>query len=177
MFTKGGATHHYLWPNFHATWPLLVNPNNTLYQGATAVIPPWRIPALNTLILLTSAATLTWAHWGLLKERRRQLLIGLGLTILLGVTFEALQIHEYIVAYTELNLTLKSGIYGSIFFMITGLHAVHVTLGAIMLSVIFIRCLKGHFLPAHHFGFEAVAWYWHFVDVVWLFLFVFVYWL
>lgn len=175
--TKGSATHQYLWPNFKAVWPLLVNPNPTLYPGPKGVIYPWHIPALNTLILLSSAATLTWAHWGLKKDNRRQLIIGLALTVILGFTFEGFQIHEYISAYTELKLTLASGIYGTTFYTLTGLHAMHVTIGAIMLTIIMIRCIRGHFLPEHHFGFEAVSWYWHFVDVVWLFLFIFVYWL
>jgi cytochrome c oxidase subunit 3 len=175
--SKGSATHHYLWPNFQAVWPLLVNPNPQLFPGPKGVVETWSIPALNTLILLTSAVTLTIAHWGLKKGKQTQLILGLIATIALGFTFEGFQIHEYVKAYTELGLTLSSGIYGSTFFMLTGLHAMHVTIGAIMLTIILIRCLRGHFLPQHHFGFEAVSWYWHFVDVVWLFLFVFVYWL
>jgi cytochrome c oxidase subunit III len=177
MLTKGNATHHVLWPNFQAIWPMLTNPNPQLFPGPKGVISTWGIPALNTLLLLSSAVTVTWAHWGLRKENRRQLVIGLVITILLGAIFESLQVHEYIEAYTELHLTLASGMYGTTFFTLTGLHAAHVTIGIIMLSVILIRCLKGHFLPEHHFAFEAVSWYWHFVDVVWLFLFVFVYWL
>ena len=93
------------------------------------------------------------------------------------MTFEGFQIYEYTEAYNELNLTLASGIYGTTFFTLTGLHAMHVSMGIIMLTIILIRSLKKHFLPEHHFAFEAVSWYWHFVDVVWLFLFVFVYWL
>jgi cytochrome c oxidase subunit 3 len=177
MFYKGTATHHYLWPNFKYVWPLLSNPNPTLYQGPKEVIYTWGIPALNTLILLSSAATVTWAHWGLQKGNRRQLIIGLICTIILGAIFEGFQAHEYIEAYTDFHLTLASGIYGTTFFTLTGLHAMHVSIGVIMLTIILIRCLKGHFLPEHHFAFEAVSWYWHFVDVVWLFLFVFVYWL
>ncbi|HLB42873.1 MAG TPA: cytochrome c oxidase subunit 3 [Gammaproteobacteria bacterium] len=177
LLTKGSATHQYLWPKFQAIWPLLTNPNPQLYPGPKAVMETWGIPALNTLILLSSAVTVTWAHWGLKKDNRRQLMIGLILTIILGFIFEGFQIGEYYHAYTELGLTLASGIYGSTFFTLTGLHAAHVTIGAMMLTIILIRCLKGHFLPEHHFAFEAVSWYWHFVDVVWLFLFVFVYWL
>lgn len=176
MYT-GTATHEYLWPNFKAVWPLLTNPNPTLFVGPNAVVETWGIPALNTLILLSSAVTVTWAHWGFKKGNNRQIIIGLALTILLGAIFEGFQAHEYIKAYTEYGLTLSSGIYGSTFFTLTGLHAMHVSIGVIMLSVIFIRTLKGHFLPEHHFAFEAVSWYWHFVDVVWLFLFIFVYWL
>lgn len=177
MLTKGPNTHQLLWPHFQAEWPLLVNPNPKLFPGPEGVIPTWGIPALNTFILLSSALTVTWAHWGLKKDRRKQVLIGLALTILLGCIFEGFQAHEYIHAYTELGLTLASGIYGTTFFTLTGLHAMHVSIGVIMLTVILIRCIRRHFLPEHHFGFEAVSWYWHFVDVVWLFLFVFVYWL
>lgn len=176
-FSRGSATHEYLWPHFQATWPLLANPNPEKFHAPRAVIGAWGIPALNTFILLTSALTLTWAHWGLKKAASWQLIVGLILTIILGFTFEGFQIHEYREAYQELSLTLASGIYGTTFFMLTGLHAMHVTVGAIMLTIILFRCLKGHFLPEHHFAFEAVSWYWHFVDVVWLFLFVFVYWL
>lgn len=171
-----GVTHM-LWPKFSAVWPLLKNPNPELYPDPKDVIDAWGIPALNTLILLTSGVTVTIAHWGLVKKKRPLLIIGLFFTIALGITFISFQAYEYIHAYHALNLTLNSGIYGSTFFMLTGFHGAHVTIGTIMLIVILLRCLKGHFTPEHHFGFEAVAWYWHFVDVVWLFLFVFVYWL
>ena len=174
--SNGSSTHQYLWPKFQYIWPLLTNPNSIVFPGPKTVIPTWGIPALNTIILLSSALAVTWAHWGLKKEVRWQLLLGLILTIILGCTFEGFQIYEYHHAYTELNLTLASGIYGTTFFTLTGLHAMHVTVGTIMLMVILVRCLRGHFMPQHHFAFEAVSWYWHFVDVVWLFLFVFVYW-
>lgn len=177
MLTKGIATHQYLWPHFDATWPIFQNPNPSKFVAPKEVVYTWGIPALNTLILLTSAVTVTFAHWGLKKNNRKQLIIGLILTIMLGFIFEAFQVHEYIEAYTEFHLTLASGIYGTTFFTLTGLHAMHVSMGAIMLTIILLRCLRGHFLPEHHFAFEAVSWYWHFVDVVWLFLFVFVYWL
>ncbi len=168
---------HLLWPQFKATWPLLVNPDPKLFQGPKEIMNVWGIPALNTLLLLSSGVTVTWAHWGLVKNARTQLVLGLILTVVLGLTFLSFQAYEYYEAYEHYNLTMASGIYGSTFFMLTGFHGAHVTLGTIMLTVILIRCLKGHFTPNHHFGFEAVAWYWHFVDVVWLFLFVFVYWL
>jgi cytochrome c oxidase subunit 3 len=135
------------------------------------------IPAINTLILLFSGATVTWAHWGLKLGDRRQLKVGLFLTVVLGCLFLALQAYEYAHAYSELGLTLGTGAYGATFFLLTGFHGLHVTLGTIMLIVIFFRALRGHFKPEHHFGFEAVSWYWHFVDVVWLLLFVLVYWL
>jgi cytochrome c oxidase subunit 3 len=170
-------THALLWPQFKATWPLLTNPNATLFHGPKEVIPAFGLPALNTFLLLSSAAMLTWAHWGLKINRRWQANLGLILTIALGVLFLSLQAVEYHEAYTQLGLTLGSGIYGSTFFMLTGFHAAHVTIGVTMLTVILVRCLKGHFQADHQFGFEAVSWYWHFVDIVWLFLFVFVYWL
>ena len=137
----------------------------------------WGIPAINTLLLLTSGATLTWAHWGLIKGNRKQLNIGLFLTIALGVAFLAFQVVEYMHAYHELGLTLEAGVYGATFFILTGFHGMHVTLGTIMLIVMLFRGMAGHFSNENHFAFEAVAWYWHFVDVVWLILFVFVYWL
>jgi len=158
-----------LWPNFIATWP-------TAGPAATEAFTPmgaWGLPAINTLILLASGATLTWAHWGMMKDKRKQVAIGLILTIALGVLFLFLQAHEYSVT----DFTIKTGIYGATFFMLTGFHGLHVTMGAIMLGIILFRVLKGHFNSHDHFGFEAVAWYWHFVDVVWLFLFIFVYWL
>jgi cytochrome c oxidase subunit 3 len=119
---------------------------------------------------------MTIAHHAIKEGNRRVLNIFLALTFLLGFVFLGLQAEEYIHAYTELGLTLSTGIYGSTFFMLTGFHGLHVTLGAIMLFVIWLRTMKGHFTPQRHFAFEAVAWYWHFVDVVWLGLFVFVYW-
>jgi len=177
LMSKGAATHDLLWPSFHYVWPLLKNPNPAIFPGPTEVVNTWEIPAMNTVILLSSAVTVTWAHWALKKNHRNQLLIGLFLTIALGAIFEYFQVHEYIKAYTEFHLTLSSGIYGSTFFMLTGLHAFHVTVGVLMLSVILVRAWRNHFLPEHHFAFEAVSWYWHMVDVVWLVLFVFVYWL
>ncbi len=161
-----------LWPGFEGLWPTS-GPKGSPFTPMAA----WGIPALNTLILLTSGATVTWAHWGLLKDNRAQLIIGLFLTVALGVTFLAFQAYEYVHAYTELGLTLKAGVYGATFYMLTGFHGLHVTLGTIMLMTVLGRALAGHFRPDHHFAFEAVAWYWHFVDVVWLLLFVFVYWI
>ena len=175
----GGAsnnvmTNELLWPAFEAMWPTN-GPGDV--GGAYTSMGAWGIPAINTLILLSSGVTVTWAHWGLKKGDRTQLVLGLMATVALGFLFLGLQAYEYIHAYTELNLTLGTGIYGTTFFMLTGFHGLHVTLGATMLLVIMLRSMKGHFTAEHHFGFEAVAWYWHFVDVVWLGLFVFVYWL
>jgi cytochrome c oxidase subunit 3 len=169
-----GVTHELLHNQFVAQWPT-AGPEQL--GGPFERMGAWGLPALNTLILLSSGATVTWAHWGLKLNNRRQLNLGLALTVGLGLLFVALQAWEYRHAYTELNLTLKSGVYGSTFYILTGFHGFHVTVGAIMLAAILARSLKGHFSPHNHFAFEAVAWYWHFVDVVWLGLFVFVYWL
>jgi cytochrome c oxidase subunit 3 len=166
-----------LWQNFKDSWPLLQTPNPNLFPGPKSVMYTWGLPALNTLILLTSGVTITIAHWGLIKNNRKQLIIGLILTVMLGIAFLVCQSHEYIEAYTEKGLKLSSGMYGTTFFMLTGFHGAHVTIGTIMLIVILVRCAFGHFDKEHHFAFEAVSWYWHFVDVVWLILFVFVYWL
>lgn len=175
----GGAgnnawTNELLYPGFEATWP---TNGPARVGGEFETIGAWGIPFYNTLILLSSGVTVTWAHWGLKKGNRGQLIIGLLATVLLGFTFLGLQAHEYVEAYEHYNLKLSTGIYGSTFFMLTGFHGLHVTLGATMLTVILIRSIKGHFTARHHFAFEAVAWYWHFVDVVWLGLFIFVYWL
>lgn len=166
-----------LWPDFSFEWPLLTNPDNFLYRGANTGAEPWGIPAVNTLLLLSSGGTLTWAHWGLRTNRRKVLIAGLILTILLGFTFLAMQANEYYEAYTEHQLTLNSGVYGSLFFLLTGFHGAHVTIGATMLTVILVRSMLGHFTPDNHFAFQGVAWYWHFVDVVWIALFFFLYWL
>lgn len=167
--------------DFLGTWPS-AGPGGvvlgTEYKpGAPTTMAPWGLPAINTALLLTSGATITWAHWGLLKNNRKQLILGLFLTVALGIAFLVCQAFEYHEAYTEMGLTLGSGAYGATFFMLTGFHGFHVTLGTIMLIVILLRSMKGHFSAKHHFGFEGVAWYWHFVDVVWLGLFIFVYWL
>ena len=173
----GAATNQFLWPAFTAAWPLYDSPSAYGFTQFKETIGAWGIPFYNTVILLSSGATVTWAHWGLQKGSRQQLTIGLALTVALGVLFVYLQAGEYGHAYHELGLTLNSGIYGATFFMLTGFHGFHVTMGAIMLATILARSIRGHFTPKHHFAFEAVAWYWHFVDVVWLGLFTFVYWL
>lgn len=171
-------THFILWPGYEGVWPT----NGPAHVGGSAngtfeVIPPFSLPAVNTLILLTSGATVTIAHHALRQGKRGLLIVFLAATFLLGFSFVALQAHEYGEAYRELGLRLSTGIYGSTFFMLTGFHGMHVTIGAIMLVTIWLRVLRGHFTPQRHFAFEAVAWYWHFVDVVWLGLFIFVYWL
>ena len=162
-----------VWPGFGAHWPSAGPAFLEKFQTMGA----WGLPAINTALLLTSGVTVTFAHWALIRNDRPKLLVWLGLTILLGATFLGVQAYEYGHAYSDLNLKLSTGVYGSTFFMLTGFHGFHVTLGAIMLTVIWFRCLKGHFKPDHHFAFEGVAWYWHFVDVVWLGLYFLVYWL
>ena len=167
-------TNLFLWDNFEKSWPSN-GPGNM--GGAFKPMAAMGIPAVNTAILLTSGVTLTVAHHALKEGKRAILNVFLALTFILGFIFIGLQAEEYIEAYRHLNLTLESGIYGATFFMLTGFHGLHVTIGATMLLVIWLRCLKGHFTPDRHFAFEGVAWYWHFVDVVWLGLFIFVYWL
>ena len=168
----GAATHALLWSGFDAAWP--TNGPDSV-GGSFQTIPAWGIPLLNTLLLLASGVTLTIAHHALKAGQRTQLLVWLAATVVLGAIFLFFQVEEYVHAYNDLNLTLSSGIYGSTFFMLTGFHGLHVTLGTIMLLVVWFRCAKGHFDKDNHFAFEAVAWYWHFVDVVWLILFLFVY--
>lgn len=170
----GDLNNKILWPDFAAVWPN-AGPAGTVepYEA----MGPWPIPTINTALLLMSGVTLTWAHHALLAGKRSRVVQGLVLTILLGAVFMGFQVYEYMHAYSDLNLKLTSGIYGSTFFLLTGFHGFHVTMGAIMLTVVLIRVLKGHFTPDHHFAFEGAAWYWHFVDVVWLFLYVVVYWL
>jgi cytochrome c oxidase subunit 3 len=166
--------------DFLGTWPS-IGPGGAVLGAEYAPDPKFMamgwsgLPAINTALLLSSGATITWAHWALIKNNRKQLILGMALTVALGVTFLICQGLEYHHAYTEMGLTLGSGAYGASFYMLTGFHGFHVLLGTLMLIVILLRCMKGHFTPEHHFGFEGVAWYWHFVDVVWLGLFIFVY--
>jgi cytochrome c oxidase subunit 3 len=167
-----------LWNDYHGTWPTngpaALGPRA---NGTFETVPALGLPAVNTAILLSSSVTVTIAHHALITGHRTRLKIFLALTFLLGFTFVGCQAYEYHEAYTELGLQLGTGIYGSTFFMLTGFHGMHVTVGAIMLTTIWFRVMNGHFTPQRHFGFEAVAWFWHFVDVVWLGLFIFVYWL
>jgi cytochrome c oxidase subunit III len=166
--------HKFLWPDFAANWGN-TGPAGTIEKFE--MMGPFPIPTINTALLLTSGVTLTISHHALRVGDRSKTAIWLAATILLGAIFMGFQAYEYNHAYTELNLKLTSGIYGSTFFMLTGFHGFHVTMGAIMLSVVLYRVMKGHFTADHHFAFEGAAWYWHFVDVVWLGLYVVVYWL
>ncbi len=168
----GAATHQLLWSGYNEAWPTN-GPGDV--GGQFETMGAWGIPALNTVLLLTSGVTVTLAHWALKARDQAKTVLWLAATVLLGATFLGFQAYEYIHAYSELNLTLGSGIYGSTFFMLTGFHGFHVTIGTVMLLVITLRAAKGHFTPDRHFAFEGVAWYWHFVDVVWLGLFIFVY--
>jgi len=163
-------TNLMLWPGFENTWPS-TGPMGPHVERMSA----WGIPAVNTALLLSSGVTITIAHHMLRESRRGALIFWLAATFVLGFVFLGLQAREYIHAYKE-GLKLSTGTYGNTFFALTGFHGLHVTLGAIMLVVIWLRVIRGHFKPDRHFAFEAVAWYWHFVDVVWLGLFFFVYW-
>lgn len=169
--SNNAMTHAVLWPEFLPSWPLLKTPGGI----ETQAMPAWGLPAINTLILIISSITLHFAHTGLNQNKRGQLKFMLGLTLVLGAIFLCLQGYEYIHAYRDLGLRLDSGFYGNTFFLLTGFHGVHVTLGAVILLFVFFRVLKGHFTPEKHFAFQAGAWYWHFVDVVWICLFFFVY--
>jgi cytochrome c oxidase subunit 3 len=176
----GSLENAVLWPDFRAIWPssgvgLTGSPAGIVEPFQT--MGPWPIPTINTLLLLSSGVTLTIAHHALVAGQRAKTIGFMWFTVLLGITFLGFQIFEYHHAYTELNLKLSSGAYGSTFFMLTGFHGFHVFVGMLMLLFITIRLMKGHFTPQRHFGFEGAAWYWHFVDVVWLGLYVVVYWL
>nr|YP_009489600.1 cytochrome c oxidase subunit III [Ornithoptera richmondia]SPP23503.1 cytochrome c oxidase subunit III [Ornithoptera richmondia] len=156
--------HSSLSPNIEigALWPpLSISPFN-----------PFQIPLLNTIILISSGITVTWAHHAIMENNFSQMSQSLFLTIILGIYFSILQAYEYY----EAPFSIADSIYGSIFFMATGFHGLHVIIGTIFLSICFLRHLNFHFSSNHHFGFEAAAWYWHFVDVVWLFLYISIYW-
>ncbi len=175
----GSLDNAILWPDFKAVWPsagvgYTGSPANTIEPFAT--MGPWPLPTINTLLLLTSGVTLTIAHHALIAAHRTRAIAFMWVTVLLGITFLCVQGYEYSHAYSELNLKLSSGAYGSTFFMLTGFHGFHVFVGTLMLLFITIRLMKGHFTPQRHFGFEGAAWYWHFVDVVWLGLYIVVYW-
>ncbi|MCX8005904.1 MAG: cytochrome c oxidase subunit 3, partial [Burkholderiaceae bacterium] len=170
----GDFDHKLLWPDFQATWP---------HTGPAGIVEnftkihAWPLPTVNTILLVTSGIWLTIAHHALRRGERGKTAFWLFMTLAFGVAFLLIQAYEYAHAYTDLNLRLDSGIFGSTFFMLTGFHGFHVLVGAIMLTVVLLRVLKGHFKPDQHFAFEAAAWYWHFVDVVWIGLYIVVYWL
>jgi len=176
----GSIDNALLWPDFKAIWPsvqagVTASPAGTVEPFAT--MGPWPLPTINTALLLSSGVTLTVAHHALIANHRARSIAFMWLTVLLGLSFLCVQGYEYTHAYTELNLKLSSGAYGTTFFMLTGFHGFHVFVGMLMLLFITLRLMKGHFTPQRHFGFEGAAWYWHFVDVVWLGLYIVVYWL
>jgi len=184
-----GSANPEEWGGFEAAWPLMTTPDQVL-NGENAVMtgpeqvmtfPGWSniftwLPLWGTLILMTSSWTVHVAHHHIKHgDNRKKFNLWLGVTVLLGATFLCLQVYEYYEAYHHLGLTLDSGIYGTTFFMLTGFHGVHVTMGTIMLLIQLLRSFRGHFREDDHFGFEMASWYWHFVDVVWVMLFFFVY--
>jgi len=171
-----------LWPGYEGGWPTagprgesLVGVQEETGPGQFSIIDPWHIPFWNTLILLSSSVTVTIAHHAIKANHRVSLIVWLAATVALGALFLGLQVYEYVEAYKHLGLTLGTGVYGATFFMLTGFHGAHVTIGAIILAVVMVRAMRGHFSPDNHFAFEGAAWYWHFVDTVWVGLFIFVY--
>ncbi len=164
-----------LWPGFTAEWPLMAPPDGETFPGPKGIIDPWHLPLINTILLISSSVTVTIAHKALKQGKRSSIVLWLAATVFLGAAFLVFQAYEYVEAYRDLGLTLHAGIYGATFFILTGFHGLHVTLGTLMLIIIWLRVMKGHFSAEKHFGFEAVSWYWHFVDVVWVGLFLFVY--
>ena len=176
----GNEANSVIWADFKAVWPSVLagataSPAGTI-EPFTTMGPFW-LPTINTALLLSSGVTITIAHHALRENNRGKTITYMWLTVLLGIVFLFCQGYEYAHAYSDLNLKLTSGIYGSTFFMLTGFHGFHVFLGMLMLLIITLRLQKGHFSADSHFGFEGAAWYWHFVDVVWLGLYVLVYWL
>jgi cytochrome c oxidase subunit 3 len=176
----GSLDNALLWPEFKSVWPTLAagatgSPAGTIEPFET--MTPFWLPTINTALLLSSGVTITIAHHALRAGQRGKTIAFMWLTVLLGLTFLGVQGYEYHHAYTEMNLKLSSGVYGSTFFMLTGFHGFHVFVGMLMLFFITLRLQKGHFTPDKHFGFEGAAWYWHFVDVVWLGLYILVYWM
>ncbi len=176
----GSLDNALLWPDFKAVWPSMAagvtaSPADII-EPFTTMTPFW-LPTINTALLLSSGVTLTIAHHALRENHRVRTIAFMWMTVLLGLVFLGVQGYEYAHAYSELNLKLTSGVYGSTFFMLTGFHGFHVFVGMLMLLFITLRLQKGHFTADKHFGFEGAAWYWHFVDVVWLGLYILVYWL
>jgi cytochrome c oxidase subunit 3 len=176
----GNLENALLWPDFKAVWPSLAagataSPAGTVEPFQT--MTPFWLPTINTALLLSSGVTLTIAHHALQVGNRGRTIAFMWITVLLGITFLGVQGYEYSHAYSEMNLKLTSGAYGSTFFMLTGFHGFHVFIGMLMLLIVTLRLQKGHFTPQKHFGFEGAAWYWHFVDVVWLGLYILIYWL
>lgn len=162
----------FFWAFFHSSLSPSFDIGGVFPPAGIEVLNPWEVPLLNTAILLTSGATVTWAHHAIVAGSRRDAIFGLMVTVILAGLFTMLQIFEYCTA----PFTISDSVYGATFFMSTGFHGFHVFIGTCFLFVCLVRLIFHHFTREHHFGFEAAAWYWHFVDVVWLFLFVSIYW-
>nr|AMH85622.1 cytochrome c oxidase subunit III [Drosophila mediopunctata]AMH85648.1 cytochrome c oxidase subunit III [Drosophila roehrae] len=162
----------FFWAFFHSSLSPAIELGAAWPPMGIISFNPFQIPLLNTAILLASGVTVTWAHHSLMENNHSQSTQGLFFTVLLGIYFTILQAYEYI----EAPFTIADSVYGSTFFMATGFHGVHVLIGTTFLLVCLLRHLNNHFSKNHHFGFEAAAWYWHFVDVVWLFLYITIYW-
>lgn len=162
----------FFWAFFHSSVNPVPEIGSLWPPQGIEVFNPWEVPFLNTIILLSSGATVTWAHHSIVAGDRRAAILGLIYTIILAVAFTGFQWFEY----DHASFTMSDGIYGSCFYMATGFHGFHVFVGTCFLIVCLVRLIRHHFTREHHYGFEAAAWYWHFVDVVWLFLFVAVYW-
>nr|URX53259.1 cytochrome c oxidase subunit III [Glyptotermes perparvus] len=162
----------FFWAFFHSSLSPTIELGSTWPPTGISPFNPLQIPLLNTAILLASGVTVTWAHHGLLENNYKQGLQGLFFTVLLGIYFTILQAYEYM----EASFTIADSSYGSTFFVATGFHGLHVIIGTTFLLMCLLRQLGKHFSSNHHFGFEAAAWYWHFVDVVWLFLYISIYW-
>jgi cytochrome c oxidase subunit 3 len=162
----------FFWAFFHSSLSPAIELGAVWPPRGIAVLNAWELPLLNTVILLSSGASVTWAHEAIISGKRQQAIYGLWITIFLAVVFTAIQGFEYV----DAGFRISDSVYGSSFFMATGFHGFHVMIGTTFLIVCVFRQIKYHFTREHHFGFEAAAWYWHFVDVVWLFLFVVVYW-
>ena len=162
----------FFWAFFHSSLSPSVEIGVLWPPIGIDALNPFSVPLLNTALLLSSGATVTWAHHSIVSGQKREAIQGLGLTVILGILFTGLQGFEYI----EAPFSMADSVYGSTFFIATGFHGLHVIIGTIFLSICFIRLVFSHFTRTHHFGFEAASWYWHFVDVVWLFLYICIYW-
>nr|YP_009509637.1 cytochrome c oxidase subunit III [Curtonida isos]AUN45054.1 cytochrome c oxidase subunit 3 [Curtonida isos] len=162
----------FFWAFFHSSLSPAVEIGLTWPPKGVNPFNPFQIPLLNTIILLSSGATVTWAHHAIMESNHKQATQSLAVTVILGLYFTALQAYEYI----EASFTIADSVFGATFFVATGFHGLHVIIGTTFLFICFYRLYMCHFSSGHHFGFEAAAWYWHFVDVVWLFLYIFIYW-
>nr|UYA96524.1 cytochrome c oxidase subunit III [Syrista sp. 1 GYN-2021c] len=162
----------FFWAYFHVSLSPNIEVGSTWPPIGIFMFNPYHIPLLNTIILVSSGASITWAHHSLIQKKINQSITSLFITIFLGIYFSILQKYEY----SESSFTITDSIYGSTFFMTTGFHGIHVLIGTSFLMICFFRLKNNHFSSTHHFGFEAASWYWHFVDIIWLFLYISIYW-